>query len=441
VDTFVIEGGYPLNGVVEISGAKNAALPIMAATILAEGRCVIKNVPMLRDVDTLGEILRELGVSCERRASDGALETETIDTSNSTAGYDLVRRMRASFCVLGPMLARRGHARVSLPGGCVFGLRPVDLHVKGLRALGAEITLEHGYVVAKAPRGGRLRGGHVYLGGAYGPSVTGTANVMMAATLANGKTVIEGAACEPEVADLANFLVAMGATIHGIGTPRLEITGVPSLGGASYSVIPDRIEAGTFAVAGALTGGQVRLRDARPEHMSAVIDRLREIGVAVERSGDELVCARDTERLRKTGGRFVPADIVTLPYPAFPTDLQAQMIALLSVADGISVVTEKIYPDRFMHLAELNRMGADVRKEGPSAIITGVDRLTGTDVMASDLRASAALVLAGMVARGTTRVHRVYHIDRGYEQIEKKLAALGAKIRRVADDSEAAQAA
>ncbi|RME75388.1 MAG: UDP-N-acetylglucosamine 1-carboxyvinyltransferase [Planctomycetota bacterium] len=439
MDAFVIEGGRPLHGVVPIGGAKNAALPILAATILAERRCVIKNVPLLRDVDTLGEILRELGVSCERRASDGAIETETVDTSNCTASYDLVRRMRASFCVLGPLLARRGHARVSLPGGCVFGLRPVDLHIKGLRALGAEIRLEHGYVVAKAPRGGRLHGGHVYLGGAYGPSVTGTANVMMAATLANGKTVIEGAACEPEIADLARFLVAMGATIHGIGTPRLEITGVPALDGACYSVIPDRIEAGTFAIAGALTGGEVRLRDARSEHLSAVIDRLREIGVAIERSGDELVCARDTERLRRHGGRFRPADIVTHPYPGFPTDLQAQTIALLSIADGISVVTEKIYPDRFMHLAELNRMGAAIRKEGPSAIITGVERLTGTDVMASDLRASAALVLAGLVAEGTTRVHRVYHIDRGYERIEAKLAALGARIRRV-DEQEAVAA-
>jgi UDP-N-acetylglucosamine 1-carboxyvinyltransferase len=430
MDKFVIEGGRELKGAVTISGSKNAALPIIAATILAKGRCVLGNVPVLKDVDTLGLILRELGVSCERRA-DGAIETETVDESSSVARYELVSQMRASFCVLGPLLAKRGYAKVSLPGGCVFGLRPVDLHVKGLRALGAEIELEHGYVIARAPKGSkRLRGGRVYLGGAFGSSVTGTANVMMAAVLAEGKTVIENAACEPEVEDLANFLNRMGATITGIGTPRLTITGVPDLHGARYEVIPDRIEAGTYAIAGAITGGTVRLRNARFEDFSAVTDRLEEIGVHVEESADELIVTPNGS----AGGHFRPVDVTTLPYPGFPTDLQAQLMALLTVADGISVITEKIYPDRFMHLAELNRMGANIRKEGASAIITGSKHLTGADVMASDLRASAALVLAGLVAKGKTDVHRVYHIDRGYEKIVEKLQGLGAAITRAKDD-------
>lgn len=433
MDKFVIEGGRKLSGVVDVSGSKNAALPIIAAAILApagpRGRCVIENVPVLRDVDTLATIMRELGVSCERRA-DGAIETEVLDEKSSVARYELVSQMRASFCVLGPLLAKRGYAKVSLPGGCVFGLRPVDLHVKGLRALGAEIELEHGYVIARAPKGGRLRGGRVYLGGAFGSSVTGTANVMMAAALAEGKTVIENAACEPEVEDLANFLNHMGATIHGIGTPRLTITGVPELRGARYRVMPDRIEAGTYAIAGAITGGTVRLRNARFDDFSAVTDRLEETGVHVEERADELLVTPNGS----AGGHFRPIDVTTLPYPGFPTDLQAQLMALLTIADGISVITEKIYPDRFMHLAELNRMGANIRKEGASAIITGVPHLTGADVMASDLRASAALVLAGLVAKGTTHVHRVYHIDRGYERIVEKLQALGAAIARVKDE-------
>lgn len=429
MDKFVIEGGRRLSGTVEVSGSKNAALPIMAATILARGRCVIENVPVLKDVETLGAILRELGVACERRA-DGAIETEVIDEKASVARYELVSQMRASFCVLGPLLAKRGSAKVSLPGGCVFGLRPVDLHLKGLRALGAEIELEHGYVIARAPKGGRLHGGRVYLGGAFGSSVTGTANVMMAAVLADGKTVIEGAACEPEVTDLAQFLNTMGATITGIGTPRLVITGVPELRGARYRVIPDRIEAGTYAIAGAITGGTVRLRNARLDDFSAVTDRLEEIGVHVEENADELIVTPNGSE----GGKFRPVDVTTLPYPGFPTDLQAQLMALLSVADGISVITEKIYPDRFMHLAELNRMGANIRKEGASAIITGVSHLTGADVMASDLRASAALVLAGLIAKGETDVHRVYHIDRGYERIVEKLEGLGAAIKRVKDE-------
>jgi UDP-N-acetylglucosamine 1-carboxyvinyltransferase len=428
MDKLVIEGGRRLSGTIVVGGSKNAALPLMAATLLAQGKCVIENVPALKDVETLGLILRELGVSVERRA-DGAIETEVVDEKCSVARYELVSQMRASFCVLGPLLGKRGYAKVSMPGGCVFGLRPIDLHVKGLRALGAEIELEHGYVIARAPKG-RLRGGHVYLGGAFGSSVTGTANVMMAAVLAEGKTTIENAACEPEVEDLANFLVAMGATIDGIGTPRLKITGVPELGGAVHTVIPDRIEAGTYALAGAITGGTVRLRKARIDHLAAVVDRLEEIGVHVETRGDELVV---TPNGAAEGG-FKAVDVTTLPYPGFPTDLQAQLMAILSIAKGISVITEKIYPDRFMHLAELCRMGADIRKEGPTAIIAGAPRLTGADVMASDLRASAALVLAGLVAAGETHVHRVYHIDRGYEHIEEKLNAVGANIKRMKDD-------
>lgn len=426
MDMFVVEGGVPLNGLIPISGAKNAALPILAATLLADGPSVLTNVPELRDVETMTKILGELGVNCLRRPEDNALICEVVNDQPICAEYELVRQMRASFCVLGPLLARRGVAQVSMPGGCVFGLRPVDLHVKGLRALGATVELEHGYVVARAPAGGRLRGGHVYLGGPFGPSVTGTANVMMAAVLAEGKSVIEGAACEPEIADLANYLVAMGAMIAGMGTPRLEITGVPKLHGAPHRVISDRIEAGTFAVAVAMTGGEVRLRNAPWQHMSAFFDKLDAVGAQIEVRGDDLV-VRSTGELRAT-------DVATLPYPGYPTDLQAQLVALLTRARGLSVITEKIYPDRFMHLGELNRMGAAIRKEGASAVISGVDTLTGTDVMASDLRASAALVLAGLVAVGETRVHRVYHIDRGYEHIETKLSNVGARIRRVTEE-------
>ncbi len=437
MDKLVIEGGRPLNGTVEVGGSKNAALPILAATILAaRGKSVIRNVPVLKDIETMGAILREIGVACERRA-DGAIECETVDPKRTTASYELVSQMRASICVLGPLLACRGVAKVSLPGGCVIGQRPIDLHLKGLRALGAEIAVEHGYVVARAPHG-RLRGGRVYLGGAFGSSVTGTANVMMAAALAEGKTVIENAACEPEVEDLAQFLNHRGATVAGLGTPRLGVTGGPVLRGAQYHVIPDRIEAGTFALAAAITGGEVRLKNGRMDHLSAVADRLDELGVHVEedgRSGDgDSVLVRPNGSLRNGSLTLKAIEVTTLPYPGFPTDLQAQLMAVLAVADGISVITEKIYPDRFMHAAELARMGASIRKEGPSAIITGVGGLSGADVMASDLRASAALVLAGLAAKGTTEVHRVYHIDRGYEGIEKKLAGLGAAIRRAKDE-------
>lgn len=423
MEKIVIEGGSPLNGTVQVNGAKNAALPILFATILAEGRTTIRNVPDLRDVQYVTLILNELGMSCEFQ-EDGSIEVDTLDPLPYTAPYDLVSKMRASICALGPLLARRKRARVSLPGGCVFGYRPVDLHLKGLRALGATIRNEHGYIVVEAEK---LRGAHIYLGGPFGSTVLGTANVMMAAVLAEGHTVIEAAACEPEIADLANFLVAMGAKIQGGGTPRIEIEGVDSLHGCDYSVINDRIEAGTFLIAGAMCGGEVIVEGARIDHLSALIDTLQSMNVRL---------SAEEDRIRVWGNPAPsPVEITTLPYPGFPTDLQAQMCAYLSLAEGVSVITEKIYPDRFMHIAELARMGAHIRKEGPMAIISGVGGLSGAPVMASDLRASASLVLAGLVASGTTEVHRVYHLDRGYERIEERLVNLGARIERVQDDT------
>jgi len=422
MEKLVIEGGHRLKGRVTISGSKNASLPMMAAVILANEPCTIRNAPHLTDIRTMGEILGALGVKCEQ-SEDGSLACGVVDSSEVTAPYEMVSRMRASVCVLGPLLARRKKARVSLPGGCVIGLRPIDLHIKGLQSLGAKVYVEHGYVIAEADR---LKGTDIYLGGAFGSSVTGTANVMMAATLAEGRTCIENAACEPEVQDLAHFLNAMGARISGIGTPRLVIEGVKELGGCEYEVLPDRIEAGTFLVAGAITQGDLRLLNTRLDHLHAVVDKLRQIGVTVyQENGEVRVTASH---------RPAAADVTTLPYPGFPTDLQAQFMALLSIGDGISVVTEKIYPDRFMHVAELNRMAADIRKEGATSIIIGVPELSGAQVMASDLRASAALVLAGLVAKGTTEVRRVYHIDRGYEKIEEKLCAVGAKITRMPDE-------
>ena len=420
-DQLVVTGGNPLSGSIRVSGAKNGVLPLLASMLLTEGRCVIKNVPDLEDVRILLEILRELGMTVDWRGP-GAVSGRVTDESNSVARWELVAKMRASIYVLAPLLAKRGYAKVSLPGGCVIGLRPVDLHLKGLRALGAEISLDHGYIVAKAP-GGRLKGGTVYLGGPFGSSVGATCNTLMAAALADGKSVIEGAACEPEVTELANFLNSMGATIEGIGTPRLVITGVPKLHGATTTVIPDRIEAGTFLCMAAIAGGDVRVEDVRPDHLGAVIDFLQQVGATITEEEQGVLRVRRSGPLR-------PAQLVTLPYPCFPTDLQAPMVAVLAVAEGISVVTEKIYPDRFTHLAELNRMGAEIIREGQSAIVRGVPRLAGADVMASDLRAGAALVTAGLAAEGETRVHRVYHIDRGYERLEEKLSGIGVKITR-----------
>ena len=419
MDKINIEGGQALKGTVEISGAKNAVLPILAATLLTDEKCVIKNVPPLKDCITMLRILKELGVKSHSCEADRQITIEPRGYTNHVAPYRLVSQMRASFCVLGPLLGKLKRAQVSLPGGCVIGLRPVDLHIKGIKALGADVKIDHGYVFAD---GRHLRGGRVYLGGAFGSSVLATANIMMAATLAKGRTVIENAASEPEVIDLAEFLIKMGAKIKGHKTHTIEIDGVKRLGGAAHSVIPDRIEAGTYITAAVVTGGDVAIKNVIPEHLGAVIDKIEEAGVKITRSVNSI----------RVKGRIhlKPVDVTTLPYPGFPTDMQAQMMTLMSITDGISVITEKIYPDRFMHISELNRMGAQVMLEGSSAIVKGVKHLSGAPVMASDLRASAALVLAGLVAKGKTEVSRVYHLDRGYERMEEKLSALGARIWR-----------
>ncbi|NLX23574.1 MAG: UDP-N-acetylglucosamine 1-carboxyvinyltransferase [Phycisphaerae bacterium] len=424
MDYFQISGGKRLRGAVEIGGAKNAALPIMAASILCEGEIVLHNVPDLADVRTMEHLLNHLGVS-SKREPNGTVRLKVEDEMNCHADYELVRRMRASVCVMGPLLAKRRKSQVSMPGGCAIGDRPIDLHVAGLRALGADMELMSGDVLLKAKR---LTGTEMFLGGPFGSSVTATANIMMAAALAEGRTIIESAACEPEVTDLANFLNACGAQITGQGSPRITVEGVKQLNGCEYTVIPDRIEAGTFMIAGAITNGEVRLRNCRLEHLLAVVDRLRQVGVNIERDGEEIVVS--------SSRRLEPTTITTQPYPGFPTDLQAQVMALLCLADGNSVLTEKIYPDRFMHVGELNRLGAQLRKEGPTVIVEGVKRLIGAPVMASDLRASAALVLAGLVAKGETLVNRVYHIDRGYDRIERKLRMLGADIERLSRPDE-----
>ena len=419
MDELIIKGGPALSGTVSIGGAKNAALPVMAAAILADGESTITNVPDLADVRHTAALLGDLGLSIDSD-SLGTMRLCVRDETNSHATYDRVRRMRASICVLGPLLAKRGKARVAMPGGCAIGSRPVDLHLHGLRAMGANITLDGGDIVADTKG---LTGANIFLGGPFGSTVLGTANVMMAASLAGGTTVIESAACEPEITNLADYLNAMGARISGAGTPRVTIEGVKHLDAVKHDVIPDRIEAGTFMIAGAITAGRVKLANAKMDHLMAVTDKLRSIGINVEAAGAGMEVS--------SSGQLKPIDVTTHPYPGFPTDLQAQLMTLLCLADGNSAITEKIFPDRFMHVAELLRMGADIRKEGPTSLISGVAELIGAPVMASDLRASAALLLAGLVARGTTRLSRVYHIDRGYEQIETKLSALGADIKRV----------
>jgi len=417
MDKLIIEGGVKLKGEVVISGSKNAVLPILAATLLTDEACVINRVPALRDTNTMLKILRSLGKNAE--FDKGRVYVASTKNVSFTADYKLVSTMRASFCVLGPLLGRFKKARVSLPGGCVIGIRPVDLHLKGLKALGSDITIESGYVVAEA---NNLKGNHIYLGGECGSSVLATDNVMMAAVLAEGRTIIEAAACEPEVADLAEFLIKMGAKIKGHGTPVIEIEGVRYLHGAEHSVIPDRIEAGTFMIASLITGGDIILKNVMPQHLSAVIDKLQEAGVSITKTSNSL-----RPHLPR---RLQPINVTTLPYPGFPTDMQAQIMSLMSITPGISVITEKIYPDRFMHVAELNRMGAHIKREGPYAIIEGVRQLSGAPVMASDLRASACLVLAGLVAKGRTEVSRIYHLERGYENMEKKIQALGGRIWR-----------
>ncbi len=416
MDSLLIKGGVPLHGEVTISGAKNAVLPIMAATLLTAEPCVIRRVPDLSDVKFMGQILMSLGAQVKFEGDTLRVHAAKV---RGVGDYDLIRKMRGSICIMGPLLARLKQATVSLPGGCIIGARPINLHLKGFEALGAKITVEGGYVRAKARR---LTGADLFLGGRAGSTVLGTANVMMAATLAEGVTIIESAACEPEVVDLANFLTAMGAKITGAGSPTITVTGVKALHGAEHEVIPDRIEAATFALAAAATDGEVTLRGARPDHMHAVLDKLHDAGVQVERRGTALNVRRN--------GRLKPVDITTLPYAGFPTDAQAQMMVLMAVTPGISIITERIFESRFMHVSELARLGADIEIEGPSAIVKGGRPLSGAPVMASDLRASAALVIAGLAARGKTLVNRVYHLDRGYENIDGKLRQLGARIER-----------
>ena len=419
MDMMVIRGGATLAGTVRVSGAKNAALPMMAAAMLADGQTRLRNVPDLMDIRTMAQLLRVLGVEVTRDGPDLLLEVK--DQAPVEAPYQIMRTMRAGICVLGPLLARRRSARVSMPGGCAIGSRPIDLHIKGMVALGATAKVEHGYLECRTPRG--LKGRDLYLGGPFGSTVLGTANVLMAATLAKGTTLIESAACEPEVQNLARMLAAMGAKIEGIGTPRLTITGVKRLEATTFETIPDRIEAGTLLMAGALAGGRVTVENVCWEHLMAVLFHLEEMGVRMQRNGDRAITVFGRKRFR-------PVDVTTLAFPGYPTDLQAQLMTLLCLTDGISVVTEKIYPDRFMHVAELNRMGAEIRKENNMAVVHGVKKLSGAPVMASDLRASAALVLAGLVAEGETEVRRIYHLDRGYENLDQKLRTLGAKITR-----------
>lgn len=420
MDNILLRGGRRLHGEVEISGSKNAALPILISSLLTADRCEYEGVPDLADIYTVLKLLASLGVSVQKADGAGApghfrLQAENI--AHMEATYDLVKTMRASFLVLGPLLARFEGARVSTPGGCAIGARPVNLHLKGLSEMGAEIELVHGYVVAKAKK---LRGARIYLDL---PSVGATENLMMAATLAQGVTVIENAAREPEVEDLAAVLNKMGARVEGAGTDFVKIEGVDRLHGVSHRVIPDRIEAGTFMVAAALTHGEIEVRGIRPNHLDAFLLKLRETGV---------VLSMERDKVKVVGkGRPIGVDITTLPYPGFPTDLQAQMMVLMAVSRGVSVITENIFENRFMHALELIRMGADIRLEGNRAVIKGVDGLSGAPVMATDLRASVSLVLAGLVAEGQTEISRVYHLDRGYEHIERKLSNLGADIRRI----------
>ncbi len=414
MDKIIVEGGRRLEGEVRISGAKNAALPIMAATLLARGAYTLRNVPSLVDVRTMGEMLRVLGAGVEHH--DHSITIDTTGCEAREAPYELVKQMRASICVLGPILARHGVARVSLPGGCAWGPRPVDFHIRAMETLGAKVTLEHGYIVAECER---LKGATIHFDT---PSVGATENAMMAASLAEGTTTIENAAREPEIGALAGFLRSMGARITGDGTDRIVIDGVDELFAADVEIIPDRIEAGTFMVAAAITGGDVLITGMRTDHCSAVIGKLKETGAEITEEGGGL---------RVKGPVWARSvNVTTAPYPGFPTDMQAQFMALMSVADSTAVITDTIYADRFAHVPELKRLGARIRVDRNVGVVNGVKRLSGARVMATDLRASAALILAGLVAEGETHVSRVYHIDRGYEKIEKKLAELGARIRR-----------
>ena len=416
MDKLVIEGGVPLSGSVAVSGAKNAALPILTAALLTEEPLIVDNVPHLRDVSTMLNLLMQMGVTTSLDEK-GSVELRAPRITDPVAPYELVKTMRASVLVLGPLVARLGEARVSLPGGCAIGLRPVDQHLKGLQAMGATIEMAEGYMIARAPR---LKGARICMDIV---TVTGTENLMMAATLAEGVTVIENAAREPEIPDLAACLTAMGAKISGAGSDVITIEGVERLHGARHSVMPDRIETGTFLVAAAVTGGDVKVTGARPDTLDAVLDKLRETGVQIE-------TGRDWIHVRANGA-LKAVNVRTAPYPAFPTDMQAQFMALNTVAQGAARIVETIFENRFMHVQEMQRLGADIAVEGNTALIKGVPGLNGATVMATDLRASASLVIAGLVARGATTVERIYHLDRGYERIEEKLSKLGARIRRV----------
>jgi len=421
MDKFVIRGGSPLLGTVRISGAKNAALPAMAAALLTEGTVILENVPQVRDIETERRLLVAMGAEVELGYGRAQHRT-TINCHNLStpeASYELVKTMRASTLVLGPLVAKFGHARVSLPGGCAIGARPIDLHLKGLEKLGAKITQEHGYVEARADR---LKGGHIVFDKI---TVTGTEDLLMAACLADGETLMENCAREPEVQDLADLLIKMGAKIEGAGTSTIKVKGVSKLGGAKHRIIPDRIEAGTFIIAGAISGGDLMVTNCDPNHLTSLLNKLEEVGVKVTRNGESV-------RVLSLGG-LKASDIVTEEYPGFPTDMQAQYMALATQAEGSSIVTENIFENRFMHAQELVRMGANLKIEGRRAIVRGKTPLSGAAVLASDLRASASLVLAALVAEGETIIDRVYHIDRGYERIEEKLRGVGAEIRRIGE--------
>lgn len=413
MDKLVIEGGVPLEGVIPISGAKNATLPLMAATLLASGKHIFENAPRLRDIRTMQTLLANMGASSEH---DGFLTIDTSDIHTLEAPYELVKTMRASVLVLGPMVARHGRARVSLPGGCAIGARPINLHLMGLEQMGVEVELRHGYVLARA---NRLKGATISFDQV---TVTGTENLMMAAALADGVTVLHNAAREPEVTALADYLNKMGARIEGAGTTTITIEGVEELSPSTCTVIPDRIETGTYMVAAGITGGHLRLTNCRPDHVEAVTQKLEMAGLAITTDGDTLD-VRGTPPIRSV-------DVQTWPYPAFPTDMQAQFMALMTVANGVSAIIEQIFENRFMHALELQRMGADIQMDGRTAIVRGVKKLSGAPVMATDLRASASLVLGALAAEGVTEISRIYHLDRGYESIERKLSTVGAHIRR-----------
>ena len=415
MDKIEIEGGARLNGSVRISGAKNAALPVMAASILGSGENTILNIPLLRDITTMGKLLAHLGMGYHQEDDEAILLSEKI--TSIEAPYDFVKTMRASVLVLGPLLARTGEAKVSLPGGCAIGARPINLHIMGLEKMGANIVLSDGYIHAKAKR---LKGAEIYFDM---PTVTGTENLMMAATLADGETLLENTACEPEIVDLANALISMGADIEGAGTSIIKIRGVNSLTPLNYRIIPDRIETGTFLTAAAISEGDVTINGCDPGHTESFINKLRETGVEITHDSSSISV--------KGPSRPKSEDIKTMPYPGFPTDMQAQFMTLMTKAEGTSLITENIFENRFMHVAELKRMGADIKIEGSTARVKGVDFLNGAPVMATDLRASASLILAGLAAKGTTVIDRVYHLDRGYEKIESKFQQLGAKIKRI----------